>query len=216
MSIAATITRTPLARADSIKAITIETYGQDDLVGQTLSSSQVGLFLSPYDLDLSFDFIGDTVTSTCEPESCIPYIVLQDWIDRILDSDVDYVNQNRDDNVAPPLNREQIGEGFSARFEYFPDAEPNYRWNLVVSFLGNEQVIPGYIIGFNGSTGAFLPPGEEMGTQVILFSVDNSLSTNATIGQFTPYGDQPTRNIPIRDFLEIWNYSEVRYMQGQG
>ena len=69
--------------------------------------------------------------------------------------------------------------------------------------FNGEQTSPpveGNIIGFNGTSGIF-----QEGMFGIFFSLDRSLTNSSVIGTFTPYGDQPDRTLPIRNFRNLWN-----------
>lgn len=212
VSIAPTITRTPLATANSVKTITVETYDPEGLSGRTLTSSQVGLTISPYDFLPISDTQTETLFTNCDFDSCIPYFVFQEWLDQIPQADVDFLNAGNIESGAPLLDRQEIGATASIRFDYIPDLGTSAPWKLSVMFLGSENTIYGSVLGFNGSSGVFIPEGDG-GSEAIVFSVDNALVSNTVIDLLTPYSDQVTRMIPIRDLFSIWSYTEQLYTE---
>jgi hypothetical protein len=222
-----TITRTPLGIAEDVKRITVETYDINLLADRILTTSQVSLFsYGDFEqLDIGFDGTDDPLPGgnfdgTCEI-NCTGYFTVHDWI----------MNSTTDDLIAynnalgmGNLTRSQISSGITTKFTYNPDAEPEERWSMefrysgvsVLSlFLAPVESIPGIVFGFDGNTGVFVPtvngPGEP--EIFILFSLNGALQNNPSIGSFIPYGDQPTRSVPIRNFNEIWNGSEVPYIE---
>ena len=154
---------------------------------------------------------------TCELSTCFPYFTISDWVSNLLESDIDNFN---DLLGTTGLTRSEINSLITAKFTYDPSAELEERWNMQFLFAGENlllfagapfEAIPGYIIGFDGNTGVFVPylGGEEY----IFFSLNSALQNNPSIGPFIPYGDQPNRTLPIRDFAQIWSGSEVPYYE---
>lgn len=215
LSVSTTVERTPLAIAEDVKKITVETYDRRELSGRTLSSSQIGFIAIPGLSEIGFEILTEDVPS-CEFLDCAPYYLLQDWIDRIPDEDVDYLNEvfleSYGITTETPLNRDEIGSLITARFEYDSSAEEGQRWILTV-LIGSSELTSsesGEVWGFDGSIGVFIPHSFP---QPIVFSVNSSLTSNSTIGTFTPYTDQSDRNIPLRNLLSVWTYSENLYVE---
>ena len=221
-----TITRTPIALAEDVKRITVETYDINLLADRILTTSQISFFLTELgNLEEGFDgsddplLPGGNFNGTCEEISCFPYFTVSDWISDLLESDISDFNTELG---TSGLTRSQINSLITFKFTYDPNAELEAGWNLQLLFAGenllNElgapsESLPGFVIGFDGNTGVFIPTlGGGTGTY-IFFSLNSALETNSSIGDFIPYGDQPTRSVPIRDFNEIWNESEVPYIE---
>jgi hypothetical protein len=222
-----TITRTPLASAEDVKRITVETYDSNLLADRILTTSQLSLFsYGDFEqLDIGFDGTDDPLPGgnfdgTCET-SCTGYFTVHDWIMNATADDLDtYNNALGTEN----LTRSQISAGITTKFTYDPDAVFEERWRVefrysevnIYGLLGAPiESIPGIVFGFDGNTGVFVPtvngPGEP--EIFIFFSLNGALQNNPSIGNFIPYGDQPTRSVPIRNFIEIWNGSEVPYIE---
>lgn len=221
---ATTITRTPLALSEDVKRITVETYDTNLLSGRVLSASQVGI------ASLDGLFLGDEITS-CTEEGCFPYFTLNDYLDDLTEEDVGNFNEVLDLNLTLP----QIISGFSIKFTYDPSPEELPLWNMEINFLGTnfapifEELqgipmdvgdvplsIPGYVIGFDGNVGAFLPYGEDQGgiSQFVVFSLNSALQSNSAIDYLELWPEsQPGRTIPIRDFASIWVPIETPYSE---
>ena len=221
-----TITRTPIALAEDVKRITVETYDINLLADRILTTSQISFFLTELgNLEEGFDgsddplLPGGNFNGTCEEISCFPYFTVSDWISDLLESDISDFNTELG---TSGLTRSQINSLITFKFTYDPNAELEAGWSLQLLFAGENlfdelgapgESLPGYVIGFDGNTGVFIPTlGGGNGTY-IFFSLNSALETNSSIGDFIPYGDQPTRSVPIRDFNEIWNESEVPYIE---
>ena len=221
-----TITRTPLGIAEDVKRITVETYDINLLADRILTTSQISFFLTELgNLEEGFDgsddplLPGGNFNGTCEEISCFPYFTVSDWISDLLESDISDFNTELG---TSGLTRSQINSLITFKFTYDPNAELEAGWSLQLLFAGENlfdelgapgESLPGYVIGFDGNTGVFIPTlGGGNGTY-IFFSLNSALETNSSIGDFIPYGDQPTRSVPIRDFNEIWNESEVPYIE---
>jgi len=226
-SLAPPIFRTPLGLAEDVKRITVETYDINLLADRILTSSQVSLFsYGDFEqLDIGFDgpdnpLEGGNFDGTCEI-SCTGYFTVHDWIMNATDNDL--VNYN----VAlgtENLTRSQISAGITTKFTYDADAEFEEKWRVqffysgvnLIGFLGAPiESIPGIVFGFDGNAGVFAPTIEGPGGPeiFIFFSLNGALQNNPSVGNFIPYGDQPTRSVPIRNFEEIWNGSEVPYFE---
>ena len=218
--------RTPLALGEDVKRITVETYDINLLADRILTTSQISFFLTELgNLEEGFDgsddplLPGGNFNGTCEEISCFPYFTVSDWISDLLESDISDFNTELG---TPGLTRSQINSLITFKFTYDPNAELEAGWSLQLLFAGenlfdglgaSSESLPGYVIGFDGNTGVFIPTlGGGNGTY-IFFSLNSALETNSSIGDFIPYGDQPTRSVPIRDFNEIWNESEVPYIE---
>ena len=222
-----TITRTPLGPAEIVKRITVETYDINLLADRILTTSQVSLFsYGDFEqLDIGFDGTDNPLPDgnfdgTCET-SCTGYFTVHDWIMNASTDDLDaYNNALGTEN----LTRSQISAGITTKFTYDPDAVFEERWRMefrysevnIFGLVGAPiESIPGIVFGFDGNTGVFVPtvngPGEP--EFFIFFSLNGALQNNPSIGNFIPYGDQPTRSVPIRNFNEIWNGSEVPYIE---
>ena len=222
-----TITRTPLGPAEIVKRITVETYDINLLADRILTTSQVSLFSNNNfeQLDIGFDGTDDPLPGgnfdgTCEI-SCTGYFTVHDWIMNVTDNDL--VNYNEALGTEN-LTRSQISAGITTKFTYDPDAEFEERWRVEFRYAGVNvlglfgapvESIPGIVFGFDGNVGVFVPavngPGEP--EIFIFFSLNDALQNNPSIGNFIPYGDQPTRSVPIRNLLEIWNGSEDPYYE---
>jgi len=223
MSLGPPTVRTPLAAAEDVKRITVETYDINLLAHRVLTSSQVGLFLGADSaLEDGLDgmdnpLLGGNFDGTCELSTCFPYFTISDWVSNLLESDIDNFN---DLLGTTGLTRSEINSLITAKLTYNPSAELQERWNMHFLFAGENlllftgapfEAIPGYIIGFDGNTGAFVPYLGDEG--YIFFSLNSALQNNPSIGPFIPYGDQPNRTLPIRDFAQIWSGSEVPYYE---
>ena len=222
-----TITRTPLGQAENVKRITVETYDINLLADRILTTSQVSLFsYGDFEqLDIGFDgtdnpLPGGNFDGTCET-SCTGYFTVHDWIMNVTDNDL--VNYNEALGTEN-LTRSQISAGITTKFTYDPDAVFEERWRMefrysevnIFGLVGAPiESIPGIVFGFGGNTGVFTPTEIEGGGSgiFILFSLNGALQNNPSIGNFIPYGDQPTRSVPIRNFNEIWNGSEDPYSE---
>jgi hypothetical protein len=223
MSLGPPIVRTPLALSEDVKRITVETYDINLLADRVLTSSQVALFLGvDSTLEDGLDGEDDPLLAgnfdgTCELSTCFPYFTIRDWISNAPESDINNFN---DIVGTTGITRSQIISQITAKFTYDPSAELEERWNMQFLFAGVNllgfigapfEAIQGYVIGFDGNTGAFVPylGGEES----IFFSLNSALQNNPSIGPFIPYGDQTNRTLPIRDFAQIWSGSEVPYYE---
>ena len=221
-----TITRTPIALAEDVKRITVETYDINLLADRILTTSQISFFLTELgNLEEGFDgsddplLPGGNFNGTCEEISCFPYFTVSDWISDLLESDISDFNTELG---TSGLTRSQINSLITFKFTYDPNAELEAGWSLQLLFAGENlfdalgapsESLPGYVIGFDGNTGVFIPTLGGSNGIYIFFSLNSALETNSSIGDFIPYGDQPTRSVPIRDFNEIWNESEVPYIE---
>jgi hypothetical protein len=225
-SLAPPIFRTPLALAENVKRITVETYDANLLADRILTSSQVSLFSYDFEqLDIGFDgaddpLVGGNFDGTCEI-SCTGYFTVHDWI---MNATADDLVSYNDALGTENLTRSQISDGITTKFTYDPDAVFEERWRVEFRYAGVNiyglvgapiESIPGIVFGFDGNTGVFVPtvngPGEP--EIYIFFSLNGALQNNPSIGNFIPYGDQPTRSVPIRNFIEIWNGSEDPYSE---
>ena len=216
-SIAPTIRRTPLASAQDIKRITIETYDQRLLENRVISTSQFGIFIESEILTDGLPTAadgplpgGNYVGTPCEQNSCFGYTTFNEMINDLTDADI--VNFNSAEDAD--LTRTELISAITFRFIYDPSREEGERWGLIPLLFGEPQGEADYgdVIGFNGSTGIFsVTTGP--GGLAAFFSLNGALTSNSTIGTFTPYGDQPLRTLPIRDFMDIWNGSYAPYRE---
>ena len=210
-----TIRRTPLASAQDIKRITIETYDQRLLDNRVISTSQFGFYIPS-------DILGDGLPSAlggplaegnytgteCADLLCFAYATFDEMINDLTDADM--VNFNS--GIGNNLTRSELSSALTIRLNYDPTGEEGERWTLVSLLFGEplgENGV-GEVIGFNGNTGIFLVGGE-IGASAVFFSLNGALTSNSVIGTFTPYGDQPLRTLPIRNFREIWDGSDSSY-----
>ena len=213
-----TITRTPIALAEDVKRITVETYDVNSLSNRVLSASQIGV------VDVGAEFENSVV---CIEPTCLPYVTLYDYLIDLTVDDVANYNDALDPMV---LNLTQIIDAYSFKLVYDPTAESLSPWNLQIKFLGenagplvgeviNAPVeipdnIPGYVVGFDGNIGIFIPGSE--GNQdgpPIVFSLNSALQNNLTIGSFVLVEDTPERTIPIRNLVSIWNYNNRSWLE---
>jgi hypothetical protein len=225
-SLAPPIFRTPLAAAEDVKRITVETYDMNLLADRVLTSSQVSLFSYSFEqLDVGFDGTDDPLPGgnfdgTCEI-SCTGYFTVHDWIMNITADDLVTYNYALG---TENLTRSQISAGITTKFTYDPDAVSEERWRVEFLYAGVNlygllvapiESFPGIVIGFDGNTGVFVPVADGLGGPeiFIFFSLNGALQNNPSIGNFIPYGDQLTRSVPIRNFEEIWNGSEDPYSE---
>lgn len=221
-----TITRTPLGIAENVKRITVETYDTNLLADRILTTSQVSIYaIEQANLEEGLDGIDDPLpggnfNGTCDEDSCLPYFTISDWISELLESDISAFN---DTLGTTGLTGTQINSLITLKFTYDPSAELQARWNMQLLFAGENLYeflgapitsLPGYVLGFDGNTGVFVPTldGGNGGTY-IFFSLNSALQTNSSIGDFILYGDQPTRSVPIRDLRQIWSLSEDTYYE---
>jgi hypothetical protein len=210
-----TIRRTPLASAQDIKRITIETYDQRLLDNRAISTSQFGFYIPS-------DILGDGLPSAlggplaegnytgteCAEPLCFAYTTFDEMINDLTDADM--VNFNS--GLETDLTRSELSSALTIRLNYDPTGEEGERWSLVSLLFGEligEDAV-GEVIGFNGNTGIFLVDGQ-LSASAVFFSLNGALTSNSVIGAFTPYGDQPLRTLPIRNFREIWDGSESLY-----
>jgi hypothetical protein len=212
------ITRTPLAIAEEVNRITVETYDGGLLNDRILTTSQIGGFVSSDILEVGFDpfdaLVGGNFNNTCEEPNCFGYVTINDWITNLTDSDLSNLNSYLGDSG---LTRSQIANSLTIKFTYNANEESDSRWNLEVLYLGEpfgffgggSTSFDGFIMGFDGSSGAFVPAGT--GGGILFFSTDGRLQSNPSIGSLIPYGDQPDRNLLIRDMSEIWTLNETPY-----
>jgi len=223
MSLGPPIVRTPLAAAEDVKRITVETYDINLLADRVLTSSQVALFLGlDSTLEDGLDGMDNPLPDgnfdgTCELPTCAPYLTISDWVSNLLELDIANFNESVG---TTGLTRSEINSLITAKFTYNPSAELEERWNMQFLFAGESLLglfgapvdsIPGYVIGFDGNAGAFFPYGSS--EEFVFFSLNSDLQNNLPIGPFIPYGDQLDRILPIRDMLQIWSYSEVPYFE---
>lgn len=207
-----TITRTPLAEAQFVKTITVETYDQNLLSNRVLLSSQLGFFTEPSILRDGFDasdaLAGGNFSGTCQEIVCAGYFTANDWIANITQDDVDTINNGQG---SSGLTRSEIANSLSVRFVYDAGQPAETRWALEILFAGqvNERV-EGMVVDFDGNVGYFTPDGIGS-SNIVLFSLDGTLQSNASVGNLTPYGDQLSRLVPIRNFVEIWTSSGGPY-----
>lgn len=192
VSIASTILRSPLASAESVKKITVETHDGELLANRVLTASQVGLWVPQFEIE-----------QFCEILSCIGYLALDEWIAA--------------GQFPGEYDVDDVIESFTMRFEYDPNATPS-PWTLRFTYLGvgESDVFPppfltGQILGFNGNTGVFVP--DEFFGGVILFSLDNAIKQTAVIGFYDPDFIDGDFDFAIRDFLSIWPLSEEPYVE---
>lgn len=218
-SLAPSIRRTPLASAQDVKRITIETYDQRLLNNRVLTTSQFGLYV---DSEILTDGMpnaqggplsgGNYVGTPCEDNLCFGYITVNEMINDLTNGDMDLFNAD----LGPDLTRAELVSAVTFRFEYFPNRESGSRWrlDLLISGESEGETTYGDVIGFNGNTGIFtVEEGEGPGGLAAFFSLNGALTSNPIIGTFTPYGDQPSRTLPIRDFMDIWNGSYASYTE---
>ena len=216
-SIAPSIRRTPLASAQDIKRITIETYDQRLLENRVISTSQFGFYIPSDILTNGLPTAqggplagGNFVGPECEEPLCFGYSTFNEMINDLTDQDMVNINASE----GTDLTRSELSSAITLRFNYDPTGEEGERWSLVSLRFGEPlgDTATGEVIGFNGNTGIFLGVGGPSGN-AIFFSLNGALASNSTIGTFTPYGDQPLRTLPIRNFREIWNGSEASYTE---
>lgn len=220
------IRRTPLASAQDVKRITIETYDQRLLDDRVITSSQFGIYLSGEILAEGLPTAlggpleeGNYVGPECSSYLlCSGYTTFDELISDFTDQDVNSFNVGEGTN----LTRTELINEITFRFDYDESGEEGERWSLVPLLLGEPfgDTAFGDVVGFNGNTGGFIPGGPgapggpgEPGGFAIFFSLNGALSSNATIGTFTPYGDQPLRTLPVRNFNSIWNGSFDSYTE---
>jgi hypothetical protein len=213
-----TITRTPMAIAQEVKRITVETYDGDLLNNRILTASQIGGYVESEILSVGAYPTNALQTGnfdgTCIEPNCFGYFTVNDWIANLTDEDVSNLNT---DLGTSGMTRSQIADSMTFRFFYNASAEWDSRWNLEFLYLGEPYglfgapftSIEGFISGFDGSSGFFVPG--DIGEGLLFFSVDGRLQNNPSIGSFIPYGDQPNRNVLIRNMAEIWTLSDVLY-----
>jgi len=209
------IRRTPLASAQDIKRITIETYDQRLLDDRVIGTSQFGFYIPS---DILADGLptaqggpllgGNYVGPECDEPSCHAYATFNEMINDATDQDMVNINAAQGTN----LTRSELSSAISLRFSYDPTADEGERWSLVTLLFGEPagDTAAGEVLGFNGTTGYFVGTDGSGGT-VIFFSLNGALTSASVIGTFTPYGDQPLRTLPIRNFREIWDGSESSY-----
>ena len=211
------IRRTPLASAQDVKRITIETYDQRLLNNRVLTTSQFGVFV---DSDILTDGLpsaqggplsgGNYVGTPCVYDLCFGYTTVNEMINDLTNGDMALFNAD----LGPDLTRAELNSAVTFRFEYFPNRESGSRWrlDLLISGESEGETTYGDVIGFNGNTGIF-SVAEGPGGLAAFFSLNGALTSNPIIGTFTPYGDQPSRTLPIRDFMDIWNGSYAPYTE---
>lgn len=211
------IRRTPLASAQDVKRITIETYDQRLLNNRVLTTSQFGLFLA---IDILTGGLpsaqgdplpgGNYVGTPCGSDLCVGYTTVNEMINDLTNGDMALFNAD----LGSDLTRAELNSAVTFRFEYFPERESGSRWRLDVLLSGVSEgdTTYGDVIGFNGNIGIF-SLAEGPGGVAAFFSLNGALTSNPIIGTFTPYGDQPSRTLPIRDFMDIWNGSDAPYTE---
>jgi hypothetical protein len=217
---ATTITRTPLALAEDVKRITVETYDANLLSDRVLSASQVGL------VDLTGS--GFDLAESCAPENdCFPYFTFQDYLDDLTVEDVANFNEELG---TSGMTLSQIVNAFSFKFTYDPSAEAVATWIMEVNFLGTSfwplfenltgvplglTTLAGYVVAFDGNVGAFIPTEEGAGAEgAVVFSLNEALQTNSDFDSLHMWPEtQPERSIPIRDLGSIWTPSEMQYTE---
>jgi hypothetical protein len=209
-----TITRTPLAEAQFVRTITVETYDQNLLSNRILTSSQVGFLVESDILAEGFDatdaLAGGNFSGTCPDIDCAGYFTVNDWIANITQGDLDSINN---EIGSSGLTRSEFSNSISIKLLYDSGQPIETRWTLELLFAGEFiERAEGMVFGFDGNTGYFIPDSADSST-VIFFSVDGRLQSNTSIGNLTPYGDQVTRLVPIRNFLDIWSRSDAPYFE---
>ena len=207
-----TITRTPRAIAQEVKRITVETYDGDLLNNRILTASQIGVYVASEALRVGADptdaLQSGNFDGTCIEPNCFGYVTINDWIENLTDEDVPYLNTILG---TSGMTRSQIADSMTFRFTYNAGADSDSFWSLEILFLGEPlESTDGFISGFDGSSGYFSGINN-IGEEVLFFSVDGRLQNNPSIGSFIPYGDQPNRNVLIRNMAEIWTFSDVPY-----
>jgi hypothetical protein len=209
------IRRTPLASAQDIKRITIETYDQGLLDNRVVSTSQFGVYIPSVILEDGLPTAlggpldeGNYIGTVCTEPLCYAYTTFDEMINDLTVQDM--VNINADKGTD--LTRSDLSSATTLRFNYDPSADEGERWSLTPFLFGQQDgdTTVGEVMGFNGNTGVFLGDGGPSGIGVF-FSLNGALTSTSVIGTFTPYGDQPLRTLPIRNFREIWDGSESSY-----
>jgi hypothetical protein len=217
------IVRTALANAESVKSITVETYDAHLLANRILTTSQLGILTESGVLERGFDIQdalpGGNFSGSCDM-GCAGYFTARDWIANIPSEDLDNFNNQIG---TSGLTRSQISNLLTAKFVYDAGRPSDSRWKLIV-YIGSENILSfsgstdpnegteGTILGFDGNAGYFMPYGSGPNS-IVFFSVDGSLQNNSSVGSLTPYGDQVSRLVPIRNFFEMWTYSDVPYTE---
>ena len=211
------IRRTPLASAQDIKRITIETYDQGLLDNRVISTSQFGFYIPS---DILADGLptaqggpltdGNYVGTECAEPLCFGYTTFNEMINDLTDQDMVNINNAQDTY----LTRSQLSGAITMRFNYDPSGDEGERWILTPLLFGqpNGESTVGDVTGFNGNTGVFFGDGGPSGIGVF-FSLNGALTSTSVIGNFTPYGDQLSRTLPIRNFKEIWDGSTASYTE---
>jgi len=209
------IRRTPLASAQDIKRITIETYDQGLLDNRVVSTSQFGFYIPSVILEDGLPTAlggplpeGNYAGTECTEPLCYAYATFDEMINDATDQDMVNINAGQGTN----LTRSELSGAITLRFNYDPSGDEGERWSLTSLLFGQPDgdTIVGEVMGFNGNTGVFLGDGGPSGIGVF-FSLNGALTSTSVIGTFTPYGDQPLRTLPIRNFREIWDGSESSY-----
>ena len=215
-SVSNTITRTPLALAENVKNITVETYDRKLLNNRIINTSQLGFYVPESILRDGMSTAlggplagGNYVGTECGQPSCSGYTTFNEVINDFTDEDL----ANTNSGLPSPLTRTQINDSLTLKFTYDPNASEGSHWSLQSFISGLEQGTPtaGEVYDFNGKTGYFID--ENSGAAVVFFSVDGSLTRNPVIGTFTPYGDQPLRTLPIHNFANISDYAGRLYSE---
>lgn len=214
------ISRTALATAQDIKKITVETYDGNLLNNRILTASQIGGFINSSTLATGI-YSEDALPSgnfsgTCSEPNCFGYLTINDWIANLTDEDLSDINDNLGTSGQTRL---QFANSLTFKFTYDPGAASDSRWNLEIFRLGEPislfgipiTSVDGSITGFDGSSGYFTSINS--GEAFLFFSIGGRFQSNTSIGPWIPYGDQPSRNVPIRDFNEIWTYSNDPYYE---
>jgi hypothetical protein len=226
-SLAPPIFRTPLAAAEDVKRITVETYDANLLSDRVLSASQVGIVDLP---GSGFDLAEPCVTEN----DCYPYFTFQDYLDDLTEEDV--ANFNEELGLSG-MTLSQIVNAFSFKFTYDPSAGDGYEsspgeipfWNLEVNFLGTSfwplfesltgaptgtfNTLAGYLVAFDGNVGAFIPT-DTGGEVAVVFSLNEALQNNPGFDSLHLWPEtQPDRSFPIRNLFSIWTPSEMLYTE---
>lgn len=215
-SVSNTITRTPLALAENVKNITVETYDKKLLNNRIITTSQLGIYIQSNILTEGMSTAiggplagGNYVGTECIEPSCFAYTTYNEIINDFTDEDLAITNSA----LQSSLTRAQLNDSFTIRFAYDPNASQGSHWSLH-SFISGQELgtaSVGEVLGFNGTTGYFLDNAG--GGTPVFFSLDGSLISNSVIGTFTPYGDQLLRTLPIRNIANIWILSERLYSE---
>ena len=195
----------PLALATDVNSITIES-GASNLVqninlnGYSFTTAQIGYI----------DEI-DSLAPGCSLPSCLQYYSAKDWLDNVPDSYLGYSSWTSLFGVGS--SRSDANAKLSLKFIYNSSADSDNKWGLALYVNGvippGESFPTGYIVGFNGSSGVWIPStGFEAG---VAFSAGDVMENSSIINEYSPYPGHPSNQVPVRDFESIWTFSETRY-----